>query len=195
MIIEKKKISDLIPAPYNPRQSTAKQEKHLKESLQKFGLVEPIIFNKQTGYIVGGHFRVRELKKLGITEIECVIVDLNEADEKELNIRLNANTGSWDWDTLANDWDVVDLEAWGLDIPNWSAGSELNTMNEDELDINEEFDPVGTSKGLHRIIFIFDTEDKAIKWYEENNMKYDYKKFGGDDVGVWHVNLSTKYAK
>jgi hypothetical protein len=42
---------------------------------------------------------------------------LNEADEKELNIRLNANTGSWDWDTLANDWDVVDLEAWGLDIP------------------------------------------------------------------------------
>ena len=195
MIIEKKKISDLIPAPYNPRQSTAKQEKHLKESLEKFGLVEPIIFNKQTGYIVGGHFRVRELKKLGITEIECVIVDLNEADEKELNIRLNANTGSWDWDTLANDWEVVDLEAWGLDIPNWSAGSELNTMNEDELDINEEFDPVGTSKGLHRIIFIFDSEDKAIKWYEENNMKYDYRKFGGDDVGVWHVNLSTKYAK
>jgi len=117
MIIEKKKISDLIPAPYNPRQSTAKQEKHLKESLEKFGLVEPIIFNKQTGYIVGGHFRVRELKKLGINEIECVIVDLNEADEKELNIRLNANTGSWDWDTLANDWEVVDLEAWGLDIP------------------------------------------------------------------------------
>jgi hypothetical protein len=117
MIIEKKKISDLIPAPYNPRQSTAKQEQHLKESLEKFGLVEPIIFNKQTGYIVGGHFRVRELKKLGIKEIECVIVDLNEADEKELNIRLNANTGSWDWDTLANDWEVVDLEAWGLDIP------------------------------------------------------------------------------
>jgi hypothetical protein len=195
MIIEKKQIADLIPAPYNPRQSTAKQEKHLKESLEKFGLVEPIIFNKQTGYIVGGHFRVRELKKLGIKEIECVIVDLNEDDEKELNIRLNANTGSWDWDTLANDWDVVDLEAWGLEIPNWSAGSELNTMNEDELDINEEFDPVGNSKGLHRIIFIFDSEDLAAEWYDKNKMKYDYRKFGGDDVGVWHVNLSTKYAK
>ena len=195
MIIEKKQIADLIPAPYNPRQSTAKQEKHLKESLEKFGLVEPIIFNKQTGYIVGGHFRVRELKKLGIKEIECVIVDLNEDDEKELNIRLNANTGSWDWDTLANDWDVVDLEAWGLEIPNWSAGSELNTMNEDELDINEDFDPVGNSKGLHRIIFIFDSEDLAAEWYDKNKMRYDYRKFGGDDVGVWHVNLSTKYAK
>ena len=137
MIIEKKQIADLIPAPYNPRQSTAKQEKHLKESLEKFGLVEPIIFNKQTGYIVGGHFRVRELKKLGIKEIECVIVDLNEADEKELNIRLNANTGSWDWDTLANDWDVVDLEAWGLEIPQFDNEAEELEASEDDYEMPE----------------------------------------------------------
>lgn len=117
MIIEVKKISDLKPAPYNPRQSTEKQEIHLKASLQKFGVVEPIIFNKQTGYIVGGHFRVRELKKLGYKEIECVIVDLNEEDEKELNIRLNANTGQWDFDLLANEWDVEQLTDWGLDMP------------------------------------------------------------------------------
>ena len=137
MIIEKKQIADLIPAPYNPRQSTAKQEKHLKESLEKFGMVEPIIFNKQTGYIVGGHFRVRELKKLGIKEIECVIVDLNEADEKELNIRLNANTGSWDWDTLANDWDVVDLEAWGLEIPQFENEVEELEAIEDDYEMPE----------------------------------------------------------
>jgi DNA modification methylase len=137
MIIEKKQIADLIPAPYNPRQSTAKQEKHLKESLEKFGMVEPIIFNKQTGYIVGGHFRVRELKKLGIKEIECVIVDLNEDDEKELNIRLNANTGSWDWDTLANDWDVADLEAWGLEIPQFDNEAEELEASEDDYDVPE----------------------------------------------------------
>ena len=137
MIIEKKQIADLIPAPYNPRQSTAKQEKHLRESLEKFGMVEPIIFNKQTGYIVGGHFRVRELKKLGIKEIECVIVDLNEDDEKELNIRLNANTGSWDWDTLANDWDVVDLEAWGLEIPQFENEAEELEASEDDYDVPE----------------------------------------------------------
>src|SRR5574344_1238090 len=128
MIIETKKLSDLKPAPYNPRCSTKKQEKHLQESLTKFGVVEPIIFNKQTGYIVGGHFRVRELKKLGYKEVECVIVDLNEADEKELNIRLNANTGEWDWDTLANDWDVEDLAEWGLDIPNF----EIDEVEEKE---------------------------------------------------------------
>ena len=117
MIIEKKKLSELKPAPYNPRQSTAKQEKHLKASLEKFGVVEPIIYNKQTGYIVGGHFRVRELTKLGYKEIECVIVDLNEEDERELNIRLNANTGEWDWDQLANEWDAEKLDDWGLDLP------------------------------------------------------------------------------
>lgn len=102
MIIEKKKIADLKPAPYNPRSSNKRQEQNLKDSLTKFGVVEPIIFNKQTGYIVGGHFRVRELKKLGFKEVECVIVDLSEEDERELNIRLNANTGSWDMDILAN---------------------------------------------------------------------------------------------
>jgi len=118
MIIEIKKISELTPAPYNPRESTEKQESQLKQSLKKFGVVEPIIYNKQTGYIVGGHFRVRELQKLGYTEIECVIVDLSEEDEKELNIRLNANTGQWDWDELANNFELDDLNDWGLEVPN-----------------------------------------------------------------------------
>jgi hypothetical protein len=185
MIIEKKKISDLIPAPYNPRQSTAKQEKHLKESLEKFGLVEPIIFNKQTGYIVGGHFRVRELKKLGIKEIECVIVDLNEADEKELNIRLNANTGGWDWDTLANDWDVVDLEAWGLDIPNWSAGLDVNTMTDEDVDINEEFDPIGNAANVQRVVFIFDGKEEAESYLNNLGIKFEKRNM------AWQVNMST----
>ena len=116
MIIEKKKISDLKPAPYNPRKSNEKQEANLKKSLEKFGVVEPIVFNKQTGYIVGGHFRVRELKKLGYKEVDCVIVDLNEDDEKELNIRLNANTGEWDWEDLGINWDADKLDEWGLEL-------------------------------------------------------------------------------
>lgn len=115
MIIEKKKLTELKPAPYNPRKSSQEEEARLQESLQKFGVVEPVIFNKQTGYIVGGHFRVRELKKLGFTEVECVIVDLPEDQERELNIRLNANTGSWDYDVLA-DWNQDELKEWGLDL-------------------------------------------------------------------------------
>src|SRR5678810_735069 len=107
----------LKPAPYNPRKSNEKQEANLKKSLEKFGVVEPIVFNKQTGYIVGGHFRIRELKKLGYKEVDCVIVDLNEDDEKELNIRLNANTGEWDWVDLGVNWDADKLDEWGLELP------------------------------------------------------------------------------
>ena len=134
MKIEIKKLSELKPAPYNPRTSTAKQESHLKNSLTKFGVVEPIIFNKQTGYIVGGHFRVRELQKLGYKEIECVIVDLNIEDEKELNIRLNANTGSFDFDVLANSWDENLLLEWGLYIQNFDSEVESEEKEGQETD-------------------------------------------------------------
>ena len=164
MIIETKKISELKPAPYNPRQSTAKQEEKLKASLSKFGLVEPIIFNKQTGYIVGGHFRVRELTKLGYEEIECVIVDLNEADEKELNIRLNANTGQWDWEMLANEWNSDELTEWGLDVWKQADGHEINNLSEDDLDLLEDFEPIGASKGQQRIVIIFDDVEAAESW-------------------------------
>lgn len=134
MKIEIKKLSELKPAPYNPRTSTAKQESHLKNSLTKFGVVEPIIFNKQSGYIVGGHFRVRELQKLGYKEIECVIVDLNIEDEKELNIRLNANTGSFDFDVLANSWDENLLLEWGLYIQNFDSEVESEEKEGNETD-------------------------------------------------------------
>jgi len=195
------KLKDIKPNPNNPRVLRDDKFQKLKQSITEFPKMlslRPMVID-ENNVVLGGNMRLRALKELGFNDIDEAWVkrssDLTEEEKKRFIIADNVAFGEWDWDTLANDWEVVDLEAWGLDIPNWSAGSELNTMNEDELDINEEFDPVGTSKGLHRIIFIFDSEDKAIEWYEKNNMKYDYKKFGGDDVGVWHVNLSTKYAK
>lgn len=139
MIIEIKKLSDLKPNPNNPRQSTKNDEKHLKASLNKFGVVEPVVFNKQSGFIVGGHFRVRELAKMGFKEVHCVIVDLNEQDEKELLIRLNANTGSYDYDVLANLWNTDELKEWGLNIPDFDNDEEtLNNKQNDFIKISIE---------------------------------------------------------
>lgn len=84
MIIEKKKLKDLTPAPYNPRTSTKKQEEDLRASLKKFGVVEPIIYNKRTGYIVGGHFKVRELQKMGVEEVD--VTSIEEDDTEDLTI-------------------------------------------------------------------------------------------------------------
>jgi len=149
MLIKKLKIADLKPAEYNPRQSTKQQEANLKESLTKFGVVEPIIVNQnveRTNIIIGGHFRVRELKKMGFKEVDCVILDLPLEDEKELNIRLNANTGAWDFDLLANNFDLEDLTTWGLDVPDLGISNgelDLDTIKdegEEGLTINFSFE-------------------------------------------------------
>ncbi len=167
MIIEKKKISDLKPAPYNPRKSNEKQEANLKKSLEKFGVVEPIVFNKRTGYIVGGHFRIRELKKLGYKEVDCVIVDLNEDDEKELNIRLNANTGEWDFDELANSWDAEQLTEWGVDIPNFEIDEVLD-LSAFKNEFNDRTNEISFS-----VSFNFDICEK--EYYDKKN-KEDIKQ-------------------
>ena len=70
MIIEKKNAADLLPADYNPRkdlQPGDPEYEKLKRSLQQFGYVEPVIWNKATGRVVGGHQRLKVLQDLGIT--------------------------------------------------------------------------------------------------------------------------------
>jgi len=152
MIIEKKKLKDLKPNPINPRKSSVTQDENLRKSLEKFGVVEPIVFNKQSGYIVGGHFRVRELIKMGVKEVECVIVDLNEADEKELNIRLNANTGEFDWEIIQSEWSDEPLSDWGLELPKF------------ETEINEKEKTTTTNWYLN---IEFNTENECQEWYEK----------------------------
>lgn len=117
MVIEKKRISELLPASYNPRKDLkagdAEYEK-LKRSIEQFGYVEPIIWNKHTSNVVGGHQRLKILKESGIEELDCVIVDLPEEKEKALNIALNKISGDWDKDKLALL--ITDLQAEDFDI-------------------------------------------------------------------------------
>ena len=153
MKIEIKKISELKPADYNPRKSSITQDENLRKSLEKFGVVEPIVFNQQTGNIVGGHFRVRQLKKLGYKEVECVIVDLPLEDEKELNIRLNANTGEFDWEILQS-WDSSLLEEWGVDLPGFETEQDFSDKNK-EIDAGNFDDEM--------IIKLKYTEDEYLK--------------------------------
>ena len=113
MNIEKIEINKLKAATYNPRQISTKDFKSLKESITKFGLVDPIIVNK-CYTIIGGHQRYKICKELEYKEIGCIIVDLNKEQERELNIRLNKNTGEFDMDILANEFDIDELVDWGF---------------------------------------------------------------------------------
>jgi len=114
MELEKIKIEKLEPAAYNPRQISTKQYKDLKESITKFGIVDPLIVNKNSYTIVGGHQRYKICKELGYKEIGCIILDLDKEQERELNIRLNKNTGEFDMDILANEFDIEELTDWGF---------------------------------------------------------------------------------
>lgn len=96
---------ELLTTPdWNPRKHDALAEEKLKESIKRFGLVDPIIANsapKRKNIVIGGNFRLSVAKSLGFTQVPVVYVNIpNLEKEKELNVRLNRNVGEWNWDLL-----------------------------------------------------------------------------------------------
>ena len=136
MKIERILINKLKPATYNPRQISKRQYKDLEESIDKFGLVDPIIVNKDMT-IIGGHQRYKiwaeKAKQSSIDDITipCVVLELNKEEERELNIRLNKSGGEFDLDILANEFEIEELKDWGF------KEIELG-LNIDKIDIEEE---------------------------------------------------------
>lgn len=99
MKLEKIDVSKLNPAKYNPRVDLKPGDpeyEKLRTSLKEFGYLEPIIWNKRTGNILGGHQRFKVLMESNPKEIECVVVELSETQEKAANIALNKVQGDWD---------------------------------------------------------------------------------------------------
>ena len=135
MKIERIEINKLKPATYNPRQISKKQYNDLKESIDKFGLVDPIIVNKDMT-IIGGHQRYKiweeKARQSNVDDITipCVVLELNKEEERELNIRLNKSGGEWDFDLLSN-FEIEELKDWGF------KEIELG-LNIDKIDIEEE---------------------------------------------------------
>jgi len=98
-------VNELKPATYNPRKWDVESCTKLKESLTKFGFVDPLIVNSASdreNVVIGGHFRLKMGKELGFDSVPVVYVDIPDIEkEKELNLRLNRNTGAWDFKLLA----------------------------------------------------------------------------------------------
>jgi len=103
MEIVRKKIEDLNPAEYNPRKDLKpgdKEYEKLKRSIQEFDHVLPVVWNKKTGNLVGGHQTLKVLKDLGRKEVDVSVVNLSKTKEKVLNVALNEITGDWDYPKL-----------------------------------------------------------------------------------------------
>lgn len=108
-------IKDLKAHAKNPREISKDQMKHLENLIKKFGLIDKPIINKDWT-IIGGHQRIKILKKMKAKVVECWVPDeqIEQEDIDHLCIGLNLNRGDWDWDILANEWEVVDLLKWGF---------------------------------------------------------------------------------
>lgn len=170
MRIEKIKIEKLNPAPYNPRKDLKPGDpeyEKLKNSILTFGYVEPVLWNKRTGNIIGGHQRHKVLVEMGETEIDCVVVDMNEENEKALNIALNKVSGDWDKDKLMlliEDLQGADfnISLTGFDpaeLDDLFKDSLKDNIKEDDFDVDEELKKPAISRlgdlwllGNHRLI-------------------------------------------
>lgn len=108
-------LKNLKPHAKNPRQINKDQAKHLEELIKKFGLIDKPIVNLDN-MIIGGHQRIKILKKLKLKEVQCWVPDhlLSEEEIDHLCIGLNLNQGSFDFDILANEWNPIDLLKWGF---------------------------------------------------------------------------------
>ncbi len=158
--IKQRKISELNPAEYNPRQLTDKQYKQLKKSLKTFGCVEPVVINSnpmRKDIIVGGHQRCKVWADLGNDTIPTVEVELDEAAEMELNVRLNKNTGEFDFDMLSSYFDMEVLKEWGFQ--DYEFGMTLDDDMTDDFDL-----PDGDKEPFQQMTFtLADAQAEAIK--------------------------------
>jgi DNA modification methylase len=135
-------IEHLKKADYNPRTWSDVAKEHLKESIKRHGFVEPVLVNcapERKNIIIGGHFRVECAKELGFTEVPVVYINIPSLEkERELNLRLNRNTGSWDYEVL-KEFDVNLLLDIGFDESDLSnIWSDVLSIEDDNFDVESE---------------------------------------------------------
>lgn len=146
------KISDIKLNPNNPRLIKDDKFKKLVKSIQEFPEmlnIRPIVVNSDM-IILGGNMRYKACKEAGLKEIPVIIADtLTEEQQREFLIKDNVSGGEWDFEILVNEWDVSQLEEWGLDVPDFST-NELEA-EEDDFDTTPPEEPKTVLGDLYEI--------------------------------------------
>lgn len=136
------KVKDLQVHPDNPRFIKTDQFDKLVKSIEQFPEmldIRPIVCNKEYT-VLGGNQRLRAIKKLGWKEVNVRIVDFSEEKEREFLIKDNKQSGEWDYEAIANGWDIELLDDWGLDLPEMDIFDDEQAF-EDNYRIPDEIEP------------------------------------------------------
>lgn len=188
------KLKDIRPAAYNPRVTLKPGDKDyeaLKNSLERFGVAEPLIVNETTGNLVGGHQRLNVLKASGATEVEVVLVEMDEDKEKLLNIALNKIDGEWDYKKLeamfeeieADDIKFTGFSQEELDnlfdggLPDWDDTEEDTEEQEKDTEEKPEAETPEKPATLKEfnIFLSFPTKEAAEKWLKDRGVDIEYQ--------------------
>ena len=138
MNITKAKISQIKCNPNNPRVIKDEKFKKLVKSIKEFPEMleaRPVVVNPDM-IVLGGNMRLKALKEAGVKEVPVYVASWDEIKQKQFIIKDNVGYGEWDWEQLANEWDVEELYDWGLDIPNLDVNDEIL----DEKDLSDQLE-------------------------------------------------------
>jgi DNA modification methylase len=142
MEIQKLKVSEIKLNPNNPRLIKDDKFTKLVQSIKDFPEmldIRPIVVNSDM-VILGGNMRFKACKEAGLKEVPIIIADnLTEEQQREFLIKDNTSGGEWDFEMLANEWDVEQLEEWGLDIPNFEADENEDKVVEAHAKLTDTF--------------------------------------------------------
>lgn len=134
-------LSTLTQNPNNPRVLRGDAFEKLLRSLREFPAMmhaRPIVVD-ENDIILGGNMRAQALEELGVEEIEIFRVsDWSEDQKREFIIKDNVNYGDWDWDALANEWEAINLNEWGLDVWEPAEEPDYSVLEETGVDVDDE---------------------------------------------------------
>ena len=198
--IEEVSISSLKASEYNPRKMTEKQEIDLTESIRRFGLVDPIIVNsykERENIIIGGHARFKIAQKLKFKTVPVVYLSLPQDKEKELNLRLNRNTGAWNYDLLKS-FNVDLLLETGFDELDFSKiFDDTLEVEDDNFNIEKEIEKAKTTK--IKTGDMFEIAGQIISCGDSTNIETIKKLMGEDRADMIYTdppyNIGLNYSK
>lgn len=171
MEFEVKRIADMNRAAYNPRvdlQPEDEEYQAIERSLKRHGLVQPIVWNRRTNTVVSGHQRLTVLEAQGETEVTVSVVDLDDIQEKELNVALNKITGEWDDDKLSVILNELGEEATdtGFTLPEIDVLRDELKSYFDDVTAPDEEEPTEEPEESFLLSLTFDAADeKPLKAY------------------------------
>ena len=186
MEIIKTKISEVKLNPNNPR--LIKDDKFIKlvQSIKDFPEmldIRPIVVN-QDMIILGGNMRFKACKEAGLKEVPVIIADnLTEEQQREFLIKDNTSGGDWDFEMLANEWDVEQLDEWGLEVPTFATDVDYSILDDDDVSDQLEDMTNGVKKAI-QIEFEAEHYDEA----------YALVKFWRDE-GAYVGGIIMEYLK